>query len=105
MDPWVQDGAEAPLEGCPGTECPAGHWSVPEVSSWLVAHGGAAGLAELASAHALSGRVLLRPTEGSLRRLGLSPRSRSRELLRERLRHEIQELRSIAGAEHPPGRG
>ncbi|NWR94908.1 AVE protein, partial [Furnarius figulus] len=101
MEPWGQDGAEAPLEGCPETECPAGQWSVPEVCSWLGAHGGLAQLAQLAQAHALTGRALLRLTEGSLRRLGVTPRGRRREMLREllrlRLQQEILELWSIAG--------
>ncbi|NWI87152.1 AVE protein, partial [Pitta sordida] len=81
-------------------------WSVPEVGSWLVAHGGAEGLAELAHSHALTGRVLLRLTEGSLRRMGVTPRSRRRELLREllrlRLHREIQELQSITREEQDP---
>ncbi|NXP29145.1 AVE protein, partial [Scytalopus superciliaris] len=108
MDPRVQDGAEAPLDGCPETEVkephgPAGQWSVCEVGSWLGAHGGPA---ELAHAHAVTGRVLLRLSEGSLRRMGVTPRSRRRELLREllrlRLQQEVRELRSIAGGERPP---
>ncbi|NWV82498.1 AVE protein, partial [Dasyornis broadbenti] len=108
MDPPAQDGAEAPLEGCPEAEVPEGpqRWSGAEVGSWLAAHGGAAGLAELAREHALTGRALLRLGEGALRRMGVTPRSRRRELLREllrlRLQHEIRELRSIAGGEHPP---
>ncbi|XP_063278683.1 protein aveugle-like [Prinia subflava] len=101
MDLPAQDGAEAPLEGSPeaeGPEGPAGRWSGAQVGSWLAAHGGAA---ELAREHALTGRALLRLTEGSLRRMGVTPRSRRRELLREllrlRLQQEMQELRSIAG--------
>lgn len=88
-----------------GQQRPAGRWSQTEVGSWLEAHG--AGLAGLAREHALTGRALLRLTEeGSLRRLGVTPRSRRRELQREllrlRLQQEMQELRSIAGREHPP---
>ncbi|XP_066036277.1 sterile alpha motif domain-containing protein 10-like isoform X2 [Chamaea fasciata] len=104
MDLPAQDGAEALLEKSPeaegsgGPRHPAGRWSGPEVGSWLAAHGGAA---ELAREHALTGRTLLRLTEGSLRRMGVTPRSRRRELLREllrlRLQQEMQELRSIAG--------
>ncbi|XP_041885415.1 protein aveugle-like isoform X2 [Corvus kubaryi] len=112
MEAPAQDGAEAPLERCPEAEGPrgqpgspspppAGRWSGAEVGSWLAAHGGSGGLAELAREHALTGRALLRLTEGSLRRMGVTPRSRRRELLREllrlRLQQEIQELRSIAG--------
>ncbi|XP_053793407.1 sterile alpha motif domain-containing protein 12-like [Vidua chalybeata] len=107
MDPLEEDGAEAPLEESPeaegpeGPQRPAGQWSGAEVGSWLAAHGGAAGLAELAREHALTGRALLRLTEGSLRRMGVAPRSRRRELLREllrlRLQQEVRELRSIAG--------
>ncbi|XP_068868015.1 sterile alpha motif domain-containing protein 10-like isoform X2 [Aphelocoma coerulescens] len=107
MEPPAQDGAEAPLERYPeaegpeGPQRPEGRWSGAEVGSWLAAHGGSGGLAELAREHALAGRALLRLTEGSLRRMGVTPRSRRRELLREllrlRLQQEIQELRSIAG--------
>ncbi|XP_059699161.1 protein aveugle-like [Haemorhous mexicanus] len=107
MDLPAEDGAEAPQEGSPeaevpeGPQRPAGQWSRAEVGSWLAAHGGATGLAELAREHALTGRALLRLTEGSLRRMGVTPRSRRRELLRELLRlrllQEMQELRSIAG--------
>ncbi|XP_041261538.1 sterile alpha motif domain-containing protein 12-like [Onychostruthus taczanowskii] len=104
MDLPAEDGAEAPQEGNPeaegpeGSQRPAGQWSGVEVGSWLAAHGGAA---ELAREHALTGRGLLRLTEGSLRRMGVAPRSRRRELLREllrlRLQQEVRELRSIAG--------
>ncbi|XP_068042756.1 sterile alpha motif domain-containing protein 12-like [Anomalospiza imberbis] len=107
MDPLEEDGAEAPLEGSPeaeapeGLQRPAGQWSGPEAGCWLAAHGGAARLAELARAHVLTGRALLRLTDGSLRRMGVAPRSRRRVLLREllllRLQQEMQELRSIAG--------
>ncbi|XP_058690269.1 sterile alpha motif domain-containing protein 12-like [Poecile atricapillus] len=107
MDLPAQDGAEAPLEGSPeaegpeGPQRPAGRWSGAEVGSWLAAHGGGWRLAELAREHGLTGRTLLRLTEGSLRRMGVTPRSRRRELLREllrlRLQEEIRELRSIAG--------
>ncbi|XP_074392431.1 sterile alpha motif domain-containing protein 12-like [Zonotrichia albicollis] len=103
MELPAEDGAQAPQEGSPeaevpeGPQRPAGQWSGAEVGSWLAAHGGAA---ELAREHALTGRALLLLTEGSLRRMGVAPRSRRRELLREllrlRLRHEVQELRSIA---------
>ncbi|XP_039916760.1 sterile alpha motif domain-containing protein 10-like [Hirundo rustica] len=104
MDLLVEEGAEGPLEGSPeaeepeGPQQPAGRWSQAEVGSWLAAHGGAEALAR---EHALTGRALLRLTEGSLRRMGVAPRSRRRELLREllrlRLQQEMRELRSIAG--------
>ncbi|KAM6366302.1 protein aveugle-like [Alca torda] len=96
MDTREQDGAEAAPEGCPTAE-----WTVSEVGAWLAARSGAGELTELAHQHAVSGRVLLRLTEGTLRRMGVSPRSRRRELLREllrlRLRQELQELLSIVG--------
>ncbi|XP_030800670.1 protein aveugle-like [Camarhynchus parvulus] len=104
MDLPAEDGAEEPQEGSPeaevpeGPQRPAGQWSGPEAGSWLAAHGGAAGLAR---EHGLTGRALLRLSESSLRRMGVTPRSRRRELLREllrlRLQQEMQELRSIAG--------
>ncbi|XP_039566145.1 sterile alpha motif domain-containing protein 12-like [Passer montanus] len=107
MDLPTEDGAEAPQMGSPeaegpeGPQRPAGQWSGAEVGSWLAAHGRDAALAELAREHALTGRGLLRLTEGSLRRMGVTPRNRRRELLREllrlRLQQEVQELRSIAG--------
>ncbi|XP_074751417.1 protein aveugle-like [Athene noctua] len=107
MDSGVQDGAEAPPEGCArvevseGEQRPAGRWSVAEVVAWLAARRGAGGLAELAQEHALSGRVLLRLSEGTLRRVGVTPRRRRRELLREllrlRLQQELEELLSVAG--------
>ncbi|NXJ55348.1 SAM12 protein, partial [Spizaetus tyrannus] len=107
MDTRVQDGAEALLEGCPTAEQrPAGQWTVAEVGAWLAAQSGTRELAELAQEHAVSGRVLLRLTEGTLRRMGVAPRSRRRELLREllrlRLQQELEELLSIVGGEHPP---
>ncbi|XP_074009771.1 protein aveugle-like [Numenius arquata] len=96
MDTQEQDGAKAPPERCPTTE-----WTVAEVGAWLAARSGAGELAELAHQHAISGRVLLRLTEGTLRRMGVSPRSRRRDLLREllrlRLQQELQELLSIVG--------
>ncbi|KAM9616674.1 sterile alpha motif domain-containing protein 12-like isoform 2-T2 [Morphnus guianensis] len=110
MDTRVQDGAEALLEGCPTAEVsegarweqrPAGQWTVAEVGAWLAARSGTPELAELAQEHAVSGRVLLRLTEGTLRRMGVAPRSRRRELLREllrlRLQQELEELLSIVG--------
>ncbi|KAM6404758.1 sterile alpha motif domain-containing protein 10-like [Pluvialis apricaria] len=106
MDTREQDGAEAPPEGCPMSQAPweqrpAGQWTVAEVGAWLAARSGAGELAELAHQHAVSGRALLRLTEGTLRRMGVSPRSRRRELLREllrlRLQQELEELLSIAG--------
>ncbi|XP_074435545.1 protein aveugle-like [Larus michahellis] len=101
MDTREQDGAQALPEGCPTAE-----WTVSEVGAWLAARSGAGELAELAHQHTISGRVLLRLTEGTLRRMGVSPRSRRRELLREllrlRLRQELQELLSIVGGERPP---
>ncbi|NWZ47422.1 SAM12 protein, partial [Haliaeetus albicilla] len=108
MDTRVQDGAEALLEGCPMAEVsrPAGQWTVAEVGAWLAARSGTRELAELAQEHAVSGRVLLRLTEGTLRRMGVAPWSRRRELLREllrlRLQQELEELLSIVGGEHPP---
>lgn len=108
--PRGQPGSPSPpAQGPEGPQRPAGRWSGAEVGSWLAAHGGPGALAELAREHALTGRALLRLTEGSLRRMGVTPRSRRRELLREllrlRLQQEVQELRSIAGGEHPPRRG
>ncbi|XP_069662633.1 sterile alpha motif domain-containing protein 12-like [Haliaeetus albicilla] len=110
MDTRVQDGAEALLEGCPMAEVsegagweqrPAGQWTVAEVGAWLAARSGTRELAELAQEHAVSGRVLLRLTEGTLRRMGVAPWSRRRELLREllrlRLQQELEELLSIVG--------
>nr|XP_054508984.1 protein aveugle-like isoform X1 [Agelaius phoeniceus] len=104
MDLPAEDGAEAPQERSPEAEVPegprrpAGQWSGAEAGSWLAAHGGAAGLAR---EHGLTGRALLLLSEGSLRRMGVTPRSRRRELLREllrlRLQQEVQELRSLAG--------
>ncbi|KAF1649954.1 Sterile alpha motif domain-containing protein 12, partial [Eudyptes chrysocome] len=101
MDTRLQDGAEALLEGCPTAEVsrPAGQWTVAEVGAWLTARSGAGELAELAREHAVSGRALLRLTEGTLRRMGVAPRSRRRELLREllrlRLQQELEELLSV----------
>ncbi|KAF1501172.1 Sterile alpha motif domain-containing protein 12, partial [Eudyptula minor] len=108
MDTRLQDGAEALLEGCPTAEVsrPVGQWTVAEVGAWLTARSGAGELAELVREHAVSGRALLRLTEGTLRRMGVAPRSRRRELLREllrlRLQQELEELLSIVGGEHPP---
>ncbi|NXK18589.1 AVE protein, partial [Arenaria interpres] len=79
-------------------------WTVAEAGAWLAARSGAGELVELAHRHAVSGRVLLRLTEGTLRRMGVSPRSRRRELLREllrlRLQQQLQELLSIVGGGH-----
>eukprot|EP00075_Anas_platyrhynchos_P003003 XP_005026490.2 protein aveugle isoform X3 [Anas platyrhynchos] len=105
----VQDGAEALSEGCSLAEVsegPPAQWSVPEVCAWLDARCGDGDLVQLAAEHGVSGRALLRMTEGTLRRMGVAPRSRRRELLREllglRLQQELEELLSIAGGEHPP---
>ncbi|XP_064002874.1 sterile alpha motif domain-containing protein 12-like [Pogoniulus pusillus] len=110
MDPQGQDRAEAPLEGCATATVPegarweqqlAGQWSVEQVGAWLAARGGAEELVELLREHQVSGRVLLRLTDRSLRRMGVVPRSRRRELLRLllqlRLRQELRELLSIVG--------
>lgn len=88
------------------SEGPPAQWTVPEVCAWLGARRGDGDLAQLAAEHAVTGRALLRLTEGTLRRMGVAPRSRRRELLREllglRLQQELEELLSIAGGEHPP---
>lgn len=88
------------------SEGPPAQWTVPEVCAWLGARRGDRDLAQLAAEHAVTGRALLRLTEGTLRRMGVAPRSRRRELLREllglRLQQELEELLSIAGGEHPP---
>ncbi|XP_064304463.1 sterile alpha motif domain-containing protein 12-like isoform X1 [Phalacrocorax carbo] len=89
-------------EGCCRRERrPAGQWTVAEVGAWLAARSGSAELAELAREHDVSGRALLRLTEGTLRRMGVAPRNRRRELLREllrlRLQQELEELLSIVG--------
>lgn len=80
-------------------------WTVAEAGAWLAARSGTGELVELAHEHDVSGRVLLRLTEGTLRRMGVTPRSRRRELLREllqlRLQQELEELLSIVGREHP----
>ncbi|KFQ99288.1 Sterile alpha motif domain-containing protein 12, partial [Nipponia nippon] len=85
---------------------PAGQWTVAEVGAWLAARSGAGELAELAQEHAVSGRALLRLTEGTLQRMGVAPRSQRRELLQEllqlRLQQELEELLSIVGGEHLP---
>jgi len=79
------------------------------VGAWLAARSGTTELAELAHEHGVSGRALLRLTEGTLRRMGVTPRSRRRELLREllrlRLQQELGELLRLVGGEHPPRRG
>ncbi|XP_030324677.1 protein aveugle-like [Calypte anna] len=111
MDPWVRDGAEEPLEQWPTTEQrPVGHWSVAEVGSWLAARGWAGDLVEVARDHHVSGRVLLRVTEGTLQRMGVTPGGRRRDLLRDvlrlRLQQELRDLLSIAAGEpspHGPG--
>lgn len=88
------------------SEGPPAQWSVPEVCAWLDARCGDGDLVQLAAEHGVSGRALLRMTEGTLRRMGVAPRSRRRELLRKllglRLQQELEELLSIAGGEHPP---
>ncbi|NXF94998.1 SAM12 protein, partial [Eubucco bourcierii] len=103
MDSQVQDGAEALLGGC--ATATVRQWTVEEVGAWLAARSGAEELAELAHEHHVSGRVLLRLTDRTLRRMGVVPRSRRRELLRQllqlRLQHELKELLSIVGGEHP----
>ncbi|XP_068272352.1 protein aveugle-like, partial [Nyctibius grandis] len=96
-------------EGPRWEQRPVGQWSVAEAGAWLAARSGAGELAELAHEHAVSGRALLRLTEGTLRRMGVAPRSRRRELLREllrlRLQQELEELLSIVGGERRWGWG
>lgn len=88
------------------SEGPPAQWSVPEVCAWLDAWCGDGDLVQLVAEHGVSGRALLRMTEGTLRRMGVAPRSRRQELLWEllglRLQQELEELLSIAGGEHPP---
>ncbi|OXB60642.1 hypothetical protein ASZ78_001431 [Callipepla squamata] len=133
MEPRVQDGAEAPQEGClpnemsqgqclqppqqrdnpsssfsSPTQVPPTQWTVQEVCAWLGARHG--DLALLAAEHAVTGRALLRLTEGTLQRMGVAPCSRRWELLQEllglRLQQELEELLSIVeGEQHPQGRG
>ncbi|XP_030902450.2 sterile alpha motif domain-containing protein 12-like [Melopsittacus undulatus] len=107
MDAGMQNGAEASLEGCLMAEeleekqRPVAQWTVAEAGAWLAARSGAGELVELAHEHDVSGRVLLRLTEGTLRRMGVTPRSRRRDLLREllqlRLQQELEELLSTVG--------
>lgn len=76
------------------------------MGAWLAARSGTEELVGLVQEHEVSGRVLLRLTDGTLRRMGVAPRSRRRELLREllrlRLQQELEELLSIVGGEHHP---
>ncbi|XP_065587192.1 sterile alpha motif domain-containing protein 12-like [Cyrtonyx montezumae] len=120
MEPQVRDGAEVLQEGClpnemsqgqclqPPQQVPPTQWTVQEVCAWLGARHG--DLALLAAEHAVTGRALLRLTEGTLQRMGVAPCSRRWELLQEllglRLQQELEELLSIVGGEqHPQGRG
>ncbi|OXB78555.1 UNVERIFIED_CONTAM: hypothetical protein H355_010035 [Colinus virginianus] len=90
------------------SKVPPTQWTVQEVCAWLGARHG--DLALLAAEHAVTGRALLRLTEGTLQRMGVTPCSRRWELLQEllglRLQQELEELLSIVGGEqHPQGRG
>ena len=69
--------------------------------AWLGARHG--DLAPLAAEHEVTGRALLRMTEGTLQRMGVEPCSRRWELLQEllglRLQQELEELLCIVGRE------
>ncbi|XP_077186980.1 sterile alpha motif domain-containing protein 12-like isoform X2 [Paroedura picta] len=69
-------------------------WTVSEVCAWLDsrpvgAHGGP--LLEAASDHAISGKALLRLTEGTMERMGIAPQRLRQQLLHEILRLRIQQ--------------
>ncbi|XP_015715234.1 sterile alpha motif domain-containing protein 12-like isoform X2 [Coturnix japonica] len=104
MEPRVQDGAEELQKGCLHKEVSPAQWTVPEVCAWLGARHG--DLAPLAAEHAITGRALLRLTEGTLQRMGVAPCSRRWELLQEllglRLQQELEELLCIVGEEQHP---
>ncbi|XP_010706331.1 sterile alpha motif domain-containing protein 12-like [Meleagris gallopavo] len=108
MEPRIQDGAKELQEGCLPNKVPPAEWTVPEVCAWLSARHG--DLAPLAAEHAVTGRALLRLTEGTLQRMGVAPCSRRWELLQEllglRLQQELEELLCIVeGEQHPKGHG
>ncbi|XP_023965348.2 sterile alpha motif domain-containing protein 12-like [Chrysemys picta bellii] len=117
MESWAHNGTEAQPVGSPFTETdsegPLGHglaggrkpvaqWTVSEVCAWLSSRAlGARGpLVQAARSHAISGRALLRLTEGTLQRMGVAPGSQRRQLLQEvlqlRVQQEVQELLDIA---------
>uniref|UniRef100_A0A8C3HB03 SAM domain-containing protein n=1 Tax=Chrysemys picta bellii TaxID=8478 RepID=A0A8C3HB03_CHRPI len=102
---------QGPLgHGLAGGRKPVAQWTVSEVCAWLSSRAlGAQGpLVQAARSHAISGRALLRLTEGTLQRMGVAPGSQRRQLLQEvlhlRLQQEVQELLDIADGEGPhPG--
>ncbi|XP_074803083.1 uncharacterized protein LOC141984040 [Natator depressus] len=97
------EGARAPLgHGLAGGRKPVAQWTVPEVCAWLSsgALGAQGPLVQAARSHAISGRALLRLTEGTLQRMGVAPGCLRRQLLQEalqlRIQQEVQELLDIA---------
>ncbi|CAM5130627.1 unnamed protein product [Natator depressus] len=129
MESWAHNGTEAQPVGSPfaetdseGARAPLGHglaggrkpvaqWTVPEVCAWLSsgALGAQGPLVQAARSHAISGRALLRLTEGTLQRMGVAPGRLRRQLLQEalqlRIQQEVQELLDIADGEGLPLRG
>uniref|UniRef100_A0A674IV31 SAM domain-containing protein n=1 Tax=Terrapene triunguis TaxID=2587831 RepID=A0A674IV31_9SAUR len=105
-------GRKGPLgHGLAGGRKPVAQWMVPEVCAWLSSRAlGAQGpLVQAARSHAISGRALLRLTEGTLQRMGVAPGSQRRQLLQEvlqlRVQQEVQELLDIADGEGVPLQG
>ncbi|XP_043368155.1 sterile alpha motif domain-containing protein 12-like [Dermochelys coriacea] len=127
MESWAHNGTEAQPVGSPFTEtdsegarAPLGHglargrkpvaqWTVPEVCAWLSSRAlGAQGpLVQAARSHAISGRALLRLTEGTLQRMGVVPGCQCRQVLQEvlqlRIQQEVQELLDFADGQKAAG--
>lgn len=81
-------------------------WTVPEVCAWLSnRHLGAQEgcLLEAANSHAISGKVLLRLTDETLKRMGITPGRLRQELLHEvlclRIQQEMKDLLDITEGE------
>uniref|UniRef100_A0A674K234 SAM domain-containing protein n=1 Tax=Terrapene triunguis TaxID=2587831 RepID=A0A674K234_9SAUR len=110
--PGALQDSEGPLgHGLAGGRKPVAQWTVPEVCAWLSnrALGAQGPLVQAARSHAISGRALLRLTEGTLQRMGVAPGSQRRQLLQEvlqlRVQQEVQELLDIADGEGVPLQG
>ncbi|XP_069461610.1 sterile alpha motif domain-containing protein 12-like isoform X2 [Ambystoma mexicanum] len=83
---------------------PICEWTVEDVCRWLksTAFAGSALMVDMATIHAVSGRALLRLTDGKLEKMGIVGKSQRQELMEQvlqlRLQREMEDLLQITEA-------
>ncbi|XP_072913215.1 sterile alpha motif domain-containing protein 12-like [Hemitrygon akajei] len=107
--PLNYSGAQLELEECKirvvknteMTNKPVSLWTVDDVCEWIESRfpGHSSGFVEVIYGHAVSGRALLRMTEGKLEQMGIDEENHRHSLLQEilqlRIQDDVESLTSI----------